>query len=159
METLWQDLHHGFRMLRQSPGFTAVAVLALALGIGANTAIFSLVNAVLLRPLPGVEEPRQLVLLERIQRGKVFYNFGYPDYSDYRDNTRSFSGLAAQVGTPLSFSQGVTERIRGDLVSGNYFSVLGARRSHRLTGCPVGIEFDCLLSASLQRLPRPGPQS
>jgi predicted permease len=127
METLLQDIRYAARLLAKSPGFTALAVLALALGIGVNTAIFSLVNAVLLRPLPGVEEPRQLVSFERIQKGRTYYNFSYPDYLDLRDRNQSFSGLASHVATPLSLINGTTERVRGDLVSGNYFSVLGTK--------------------------------
>ncbi|MEK6321940.1 MAG: ABC transporter permease [Acidobacteriota bacterium] len=127
MDSFWQDLRYAIRLLTKSPGVTATAVLALALGIGANTAIFSLVNGALLRPLPGVQEPDQLVTLERTQNGKVQYSFGYPDYVDYRDNNSSFEGLAAHCGTPLSFESGATERLRGDLVSGNYFSVLGVK--------------------------------
>jgi len=103
-----------------------MAVLALALGIGSNTAIFSVVNGALLRPLDGVLDPFQLVTLERTQNGRVQYSFGYPDYADYRDHNSSFVGLAAHCGTPLSFNNGTPERLRGDLVSGNYFSVLGA---------------------------------
>ena len=127
MENLRQDIRYAIRMLAKNPGITALAVLALALGIGANTAIFSLVNAVLLRPLPGVTDADQLVQFERLQRGRVMYNFGYPDYLDYRDQNQSFSGLAAHCATPVSLTGGTTERIRGDLVSGNYFSVLGVK--------------------------------
>ncbi len=127
MGNLLQDIRYAVRMLAKNPGITALAVLALALGIGANTAIFSLVNAVLLRPLPGVEDADQLVQLERIQRGRVMYNFGYPDYLDYRDQNQSFTGVAAHCATPVSFTASATERIRGDLVSGNYFSILGVK--------------------------------
>src|SRR5436853_7242841 len=127
MESLWQDIRYAARLLTKSPAFTLLAVLALALGIGANTAILSLVNAVLLRPLPGIEAPDQLVAFERLQGGTNYYNFGYPDYLDYRDQSQSFAGLAAHVGTPLSFAGDTTERVRGDVVTGNYFSVLGAK--------------------------------
>jgi len=127
MEALWQDIRYAARLLAKSPAFTALAVFALALGIGANTAIFSLVNAVLLRPLAGVEAADQLVAFERLQGGTNYYNFGYPDYLDYRDQNKTFSGLAAHVGTPLSFAGNTTERIRGDVVTGNYFSILGVR--------------------------------
>jgi macrolide transport system ATP-binding/permease protein len=127
MVTLWQDLQYGIRMLIKHRNFTLVAIFALALGIGANTAIFSLVNAALLRPLPGVENPDQLVLLERMQHGRVSVNFGYPDYLDYRDRNQTLSSLAAHVVTPLSFSNGATDRIRGDLVTGNYFTTLGVK--------------------------------
>src|SRR5436853_64393 len=127
MEALWQDIRYAARLLAKSPAFTALAVLALALGIGANTAIFSLVNAVLLRPLPGVEAADQLIAFERLQGGRNYDSFGYPDYLDYRDQSQSFSGVAAHVGTPLSFAGDTTERVRGDVVTGNYFAVLGAK--------------------------------
>jgi predicted permease len=127
MGILWQDIRYAARLLTRSLSFTALAVLALALGIGANTAIFSLVNAVLLRPLPGVQDPSQLVSFERLQRGRNYYNFAYPDYLDYRDQSRSFTGLAAHVATPLSFTASTTERLRGDLVTGNYFHLLGVK--------------------------------
>src|SRR5262245_30920282 len=127
MAPLWQDLQYGIRMLIKSRNFTLVAIFVLALGIGANTAIFSLVNAALLRPLPGVENPDQLVLLERMQHDHVYFNFGNPDYLDYRDRNQTLSSLAAHVVTPLSFSNGSTDRIRGDLVTGNYFTTLGVK--------------------------------
>ena len=127
MSTLLQDIRYAARLLARQPGFTLVAVLTLALGIGATTAIFSLINAVLLRPLPGIQNPEQLVTLQRLQNDNRFLSFGYPDYLDYRDQSQSFSGLAAHSGTPLSFNQGITERIRGDLVTGNYFSLLGVK--------------------------------
>lgn len=127
MDSSWQDLRAAIRRMIKSPGFTALAVIALALGIGSNTAIFSLINGVLLRALPGLEEPATLVTIERTQNGRPQYSFGYPDYVDYRDHNQSFEGLAAHCGTPLSFANGVAERLKGDLVSGNYFSVLGVR--------------------------------
>jgi putative ABC transport system permease protein len=127
MNSLLQDLRFGVRLFVKSPGVMAMAVLALAIGIGANTAIFSLVNGVFLRPLGGVDDPDRLVALERTQNGKVQYSFGYPDYVDYRDHNSSFIGLAAHCGTPLGFDNGAAERLRGDLVSGNYFSVLGVK--------------------------------
>jgi hypothetical protein len=123
IETLRQDVRYAARLLAKSPAFTALAVLALALGIGVNTAIFSLVNAVLLTSLPGIEEPDQLVSFERLQNGRTYYNFSYPDYQDFRDQSQSFSAVATHVATPLSLVNSTTERIRGNLVSGNYFSV------------------------------------
>lgn len=127
MQNFLQDLRYAVRLLAKSPGVSALAVAALALGIGANTAIFSLINGALLRPLPGVQEPDQLVTLERTQNGIVQYSFGYPDYVDFRDRNNSLAGLAAHCGTPLSFNNGATERLRGDLITGNYFSVLGVK--------------------------------
>jgi predicted permease len=133
METLWQDMKYSLRMLRKSPGFTVVAVLTLALGIGANTAIFSLTDQVLLRLLP-VKNPQELVVLRAPgpKRGHTntdgdeAASFSYPLYKDLRDHNEAFSGLLARFAAPLSVSfQGQTERAEGELVSGNYFEVLG----------------------------------
>src|SRR5207245_362107 len=122
-----QDIRFGLRMLVRSRGVTAVTVVLLALGIGANTAIFSLINGVLLRPVPGVEAPRSLVRIKRAEGGQTSSNHGYPDYVDYRDQSRLFTGVIAECGTPLTFASRTTERIRGAVVSGNYFPVLGVK--------------------------------
>jgi len=127
MDQLWQDLRHAVRGLRQSPDVTVVAVLMLALGIGANTSIFTLLNAVLLRPLPGVESPGRLVTFKRLQLNNPDYSFGYPDFLDYQKQQKSFTGLAGECRTPLSMSHGATERIRGALVTGDYFPLLGVK--------------------------------
>ena len=126
MGSLLQDIRYSIKTLRKG-NFAALAVIALALGIGANTAIFSLINSVLLKSPAGLAAPDRLITLERLQRGRTYYNFGYPDYLDYRDRATTLAGLAAHCATPLSFGGNATERIRGDVVSGNYFSVLGAR--------------------------------
>ena len=126
MDALRQDLRYAVRLFTKSPGFTFVAVVVLALGIGANTAIFSLVNGALLRPLSGVSNPDELVLLERSRNGRASSS-GYPDYADYRDNNTTLAGLAAHCGTPLTFDNGQAERLRGDLVTGNYFGLLGVK--------------------------------
>src|SRR5262245_12799274 len=89
-----QDLRYGVRMLLKHKGFTAVAVITLALGIGANTAIFSVMNALLLRSLP-VKDPDELALLAGVYRTGVHYTFSYPMYEQFRDNGRSLSGLFA----------------------------------------------------------------
>lgn len=99
----------------------------MALGIGANTMVFSVVNAILLRPLPGISDPGRLVSLSRIQDGQGFDNFGYPDYVDYRDRAQSFAGLAAHCTAPLSLTTDGTSRVRGDLVTDNYFNLLGVK--------------------------------
>ena len=125
-----QDLRFGLRMLRKSPGFSAVAILTLALGIGANTAIFSILDQVLLRPLP-VNDPQQLVLLE--MKGRYYGNtaaglavVSYPMYRDFQDHNDVFSGMFAcrHFSASISFN-GQADRVHGELVSGSYFSVLG----------------------------------
>lgn len=129
MGHLAQDLSYAIRTLRKSPVFVTVAVLSLALGIGANTAIFTLVDQVLLRLLP-VKDPRQLVLLWG--RGPHYgsnngrYKLSYPMYTDIRDHNEVFSGMFCRWGTSLSVSaEGKTDRVDGELVSGTYFPVLG----------------------------------
>ena len=123
-----QDFRFGVRMLLKAPAFTLIAVLTLALGIGANTAIFGVVNALLLRPLGGVAEPDRLVQVGRQYAEKSYVSdSSYPDYLDYRAANTTMSGLA--VTTPTAFhlsARGETERVEGELVSGNYFDVLGA---------------------------------
>src|SRR5580692_7225598 len=124
-ETFLLDIRYALRGLRKNPGFAIVCLLTLALGIGANAAMFTVINAVLIRPVPGVSNPGGLVILERLQKNNPDFAFGYPDYLDYRDQNQSFTGLAARCRTSLALSRGTTERITGELVSGNYFSVLG----------------------------------
>ena len=109
-------------MLRKQPGFTAAAVLTLALGIGANTAIFSLVNATLLQRLP-VADRRSARLRVTAAAGGVF---SYPDYATLRDHTRSFDGLAAWGGITASLNAGDSaDLVAGLIVTGNFFDVLG----------------------------------
>ena len=128
LDNLWRDLRYTIRMLGRNPGFTIIALLALALGIGANTAVFSVVNAILLRPLPGIADPARLVSVYRIQNGQTFDDMGYPDYRDYRDRNQSLLGLAAHGATALSFNYaGTPERMICDLVTGSYFDVLGVQ--------------------------------
>ncbi|HLF82954.1 MAG TPA: ABC transporter permease, partial [Blastocatellia bacterium] len=128
MGNLLQDLRYGARMLLRRPGLTVIAVVTLALGIGANTAIFSLVNTVLLRPLP-VERPEQLVSLNSASpTGESFPTLSYPNYRDYRDRNEVLAGLLCYRFSPISLSNnGVNERMWSYLVSGNYFDVLGVK--------------------------------
>jgi len=128
LDGLWGDLRYTIRMWGRKPGFTAITLLVLASGIAANTAVFSVVSAILLRPLPGIADPGRLVSLFRIQNGETFDNMGYPDYRDYRDRNQSLLGLAAHGATALSFSYaGIAERMIVNEVTGNYFEVLGVR--------------------------------
>src|SRR5438270_3483855 len=129
MATLVQDLRYAVRTLRKSPLFTSVAVLSLALGIGANTAIFTLINQLILELLP-VNHPEELVLLTA--RGNHYGSntggnaISYPMYQDFRDKNQVFSAMFCRWGTTLSLSfEGRTELVAGELVSGNYFPVLG----------------------------------
>jgi predicted permease len=132
IQDLAQDLRFGVRMLRKSPGFTAVAVLTLALGIGANTTIFSFINALLFR-LPAVEAPQQLLEFWNTSAKIDRYSFiplNYPDYRYFRDHNQAFSGLAAFDDSPLPVTwnrSGVGEIVQGQLVSANFFSVLGVQ--------------------------------
>ena len=127
MQTLWQDLRYGARLLMRKPSFTLIAVATLALGIGANTAVFSLVNTVLLRPLP-IAQPERVVEITPLRKGADMGSFSYPFYRDYRDKNEVLEGLAAYRFVPMSLSQnGNNERVWGYLVSGNYFDLLGVR--------------------------------
>src|SRR3954468_292752 len=105
MRTLIQDLRYGFRMLWKSPGFTIIAVVTLALGIGINSAIFSGVSAFILRPMP-VEKPAELVRTFEVSLSDgEFNNFSYPDYVDYRDQSNVFDGLLAHTLVPAALSE------------------------------------------------------
>jgi predicted permease len=141
-----QDLRGGLRMLKKSPGFTLVAVLSLALGIGANTAIFTIINAVFLHPLP-VEEPSRLaeVFTRDTQTIDANTNFqltptSLPNYEDFRDQNRVFSGLAT-VTFPIGLNwggQAEPQQLNAMLVSGNFFDVLGVKPYRGRTFIPDG---------------------
>ena len=125
LETLAQDIRYGARMLRKSPAFTAVAVASLALGIGANTAIFSFVNALLLKSLP-VPHPEQLVMIRQQTSSGLNSAFSYPFFRELEQRNDVFSGMLARVPVQVNLTaSGSTERIQGELVSGDYFRVLG----------------------------------
>jgi macrolide transport system ATP-binding/permease protein len=135
VKTLFQDVQFGLRMLWKTPGFTAVAALTLALGIGANSAIFSAVSAFILRPMP-VEEPDRLVRVfeMRPERGSgphgnsLDSSFSYPDYLDYRDGVSTFEGLAVYRMEQAALGTGEqNEAVWGEIVSGNYFDTLRVR--------------------------------
>ncbi len=135
MENLLQDVRFGLRTLGKNPLFTIVAILTLALGIGANAAIFSLTDQVLLRLLP-VERPRELVVLTSpgVNHGRVWSDsdggpsFSYPMYKDLRDRNEVFAGLLARFHLQVNVAgQGQSQLAEGELVTGNYFQVLGVR--------------------------------
>ncbi len=127
MSTFWQDLRYGARMLVKAPSYSLIAIITLALGIGANTTIFSFVNGIALRPIVGVKDPERLVGVYTSDYSSGIYgSSSYPDYADFRDQAESFSGLAAYDDTVLTLT-GVdeAERLRGAYVTGNYFETLG----------------------------------
>jgi hypothetical protein len=127
--TILQDIRYGLRMIAKAKGFTVLAMLALALGICANTTIFSLINGLLLRPLTGVAEPDRLVAVYTSDYSSGLYaGSSYLDYVDFRDQTDVFAGLAAAEPAVLSSTgDSEAERLRGFVVTGNYLEVLGVR--------------------------------
>ena len=127
LSSFLQDLRYGFRNLACNPGFAFVSVLALALGIGANSAIFTVVNSVLLRPLR-FEKPDQLVMIRErnLKAGFPQFSLSPGNYGGFRDQNHSFSGIAAFGGQGLNLSGGAEpERLRGSRVTRNFFQVLG----------------------------------
>jgi predicted permease len=131
MTNLWQDLRYGARMLWKNPGLTSIAVATLSLGIGANTAIFSFMDKLLLESLP-VERPRELVMLrpDGIRNGWVAgrMTWSYPAYAGMRERQQVFTGVLAERTASVNFTiDGATQRATESIVSGNYFEVLGVR--------------------------------
>jgi len=126
---LWQDLRYALRQLRKNPGFTALAVGTLALGIAANGTIFSWINSTMLDPIPGIVHTGNMVTIQRGERSEhPSPPFSYGDFVDLRENTRSFSGLLGYHDDYISITgTGKPERIYGALTSSNYFEVLGVR--------------------------------
>jgi predicted permease len=124
VEQIWQDLRYASRVLRRSPGFTLAAVASLAIGIGANIALFTVADALLLRPLP-VERPHELVYLNRVDNGQLF---SHPAYLRFQRSVTSvqFIGATSTARTQLSIA-GQTDLVIGQLVTGNWFDVLGVR--------------------------------
>ena len=132
MENLIQDIRFGLRMLRKSPGFALIAVLSLAFGIGANTAIFTIINAVFLHPLP-VQDPSTLVsLFTTDEKNKGGFNdylgVSNPNFEDIRERNRSFSGIAAYNFIPIALANGKEPfQVGGEIASGNFFDVIGLK--------------------------------
>ncbi len=127
MEGIFKDLRYTVRMLAKRPAFTFVAVLALALGIGANTAIFSVVNAVLLEPLPFKDPARLVIINETVRRETIEPRpASYPDFIDWREQNQSFEHIAVFDNSGFSLTGGEEpERVRGELVSASYFPLMG----------------------------------
>jgi len=145
-ETLLKDVRYGLRMLRKDPGFTAIAVLTLALGIGANSTVFSWMNATLLNPIPGVLDSGKIV---SITRGRAS-SHSYADLVDLRNGSRTLGGLTWFALAPLSLTgNGKPEQVWGTLASANYFDLLGVKlfqgrgfllaEDNMLNGAPVAV--------------------
>ena len=125
---VFRDVRYGLRAMRANPGVTAVAVLTLALGIGANTTIFGFLNEGLLRPVPRATDPGRLVQLLRQFEGSGTEKFSHPGFVDYRDRVQSFSGLMGYRDARLLLGTGGRpEEFESGIVTGNYFAVLGIR--------------------------------
>ena len=153
METLFQDLRYGFRMLVKNPGFTAVAVVTLALGIGANTSLFSVINGVLLSPLP-FPDSDQLVTLHENKPNFEGGSLSYPNFLDWQKENHTFSAMA--VGRTYAFSltgAGEAEQVGAELVSADYFPVLGVKPAMGRTFAPaedqIGAGPVAMISAGL----------
>ena len=125
--SLLQDIRYGLRMIVKAPAFTALAMLALALGVCANTTIFSLVNGLLLRPLSGVKDPQTLAAIYTSDFSSGMYGASsYPDFIDYRNQADAFDSLAAYTSTTLNTTSDTDPApLRGVVVTGNYFQLLG----------------------------------
>jgi len=128
MSNLLQDCKYGFRIIKKSPGFAALAILTLALGIGANTTIFSWINSTLLNPVPGLSRPSEVVSLTLSKPGDNPFPFTYPDLEAMRDGQQSFTGIAACGFVQMSLkAENKPQRVFGMVASANYFDVLGVR--------------------------------
>ena len=128
MRTLLQDVRFGLRMSVKSPGFTLVAVVTLAVGMACSATVFSWIDTVLLRPIPGVANGHELLSLESRAPNGEYMTSSYPDYRDFRDHLQLLAGLAMMRPDPLSLGdEDHAERVWGELVTGNYFAVLGAQ--------------------------------
>jgi predicted permease len=128
MTSIWQDVRYSLRMIAKAPGFAAIAILTLALGIGANTTIFSWVNSALLNPVPGLASPNEVVALTLSNPGENPFAFTYPDIQAMRNGQQSFTGITACNIASMSLSGfGKPERLWGMVATANYFDVLGVR--------------------------------
>lgn len=157
LTTLWQDVRFALRMLAKTPAFSLTVILTLGLALGANTSIFSLVSALVLRSPVGVADPWRVVQLRPVTKEGGIGAFSYPDFLDLKSRTRTLSQLVVQTDAKLDLNLGGdVERIDGSLVSGEYFKMLGLRPSHgRLfTDTDVtnpGSDSVAVISASLWR--------
>src|SRR6202167_3217230 len=162
METLWQDLRYGARMLRRNPGFAAVAILTLAIGIGANIVIFSVVNGILLKPLPFPDSQSVVTIWETFANRNVTRGTASAaEYLDWRDMNHVFQELSASRALSFSISRGGdSARVWGPQVSGNFFRMLRVTpvigRDFTAEDEQIGHEQVVLLSYGLWRRPLRG---
>jgi len=149
MTSFWQDMRYSLRLLLKAPGYAAIAILTLALGIGANTTIFSWINSALLNPVPGLYKPSEVVSLALGKSDQPF-GFTYPDLEAVRDGQQSFSGIAACWFAQMSLTgKSKPERVWGMVATANYFDVLGVQpiigrtflpsEDEKLDGAPVAV--------------------
>jgi hypothetical protein len=153
MNTLWQDLRYGMRVLTKSPGFAAIAIVTLGLGIGANTALFSVINGVLLNTLP-FAEPDRLVAIYSKTPEFTHSSISYPNFLDWVREQRSFSSVAAFRQDDYNLrGMGEPERVAAEMVSADFFSLLGVKpaagRLFRPEEDQVGAQPVALISAGL----------
>src|SRR5271157_3063506 len=128
MASFWQDVTYSFRMIAKAPGYAGIVILTLALGIGANTTIFTWINSALLNPVPGLATPSEVVALTLGKPGDNPVGFTYPDLEAMRDGQQSFAGIAACNFARMTLTgKGKPERVWGMVASANYFDVLGVR--------------------------------
>ncbi len=129
LDPVWKDIGYAARGLLRSPGFAAVAILTLAVAIAANTTVFSWLDMVLLRPVPGIPASERVVAFESLDARGAFLSTTYPDYRDHNDNLKLVTGIAGTM-QPVAFQLGDSDnpqRAWGELVSANYFKVLDVR--------------------------------
>jgi hypothetical protein len=129
LEDLIQDLHYGLRQLRRNPGFTAVAIITLALGIGANTAIFTAVNGVLLRPL-ALPHPERVLFIQHTMTNcpQCTGPLSYPNFADFKHQNTVFEDLAMYSGASFNLGgKGSSQQVPGAIVSANYFTTMGVK--------------------------------
>jgi hypothetical protein len=137
MDTFFPNFHYVFRMIRHSPGVTTVVILTLALGIGVNIAVFSAVNAVLLRPLPYKDSGRLVQIWGQMLSRNVPYHFvPYPDFAEWKEQSRSFESMSAYRPTSLNLTnRGEPRRLSCLQVNASFFPMVGTPLLHRLPPC------------------------
>src|SRR6185436_3075589 len=138
LTTLGMDLRYSLKWLARSPGFAAVAILSLAIGIGFNSALFSIVDALLLRPLPVAAPDRIVDIYTRGEDGDRYATSSYPDYLDFRSRNEVFSGVMGYSPSIAALKTGDRSRMAlGEVVTGNYFQVLASARRWGARCCPT----------------------